>query len=83
MLRNAVLDGWKTVRRREEKNGGKKLVLSTFGRHGGNSVAVRVVRKQRGGHAGGKESVLVGMEVATSRIAVKNSVSTSHLVTCE
>lgn len=35
-------------KRREEekkKNGGKTLVLSATGSHGGNSVAVRVVRK--------------------------------------
>lgn len=76
-------NGARKRREEEKKNGGKKLVLSTPERHGGNRVAVWIVRKQRGGRAGGKELVLAGMEVAMSRIATKNSVSTSHLVTCK
>ena len=63
-------------RREEEKRiGGEKLVLSTLVSHGGNSVAVRVVRKQHAVRAGGKESVLAGKEVATSRMAPEHGVS--------
>ena len=51
-------NGARKRREEERKNGGKKLVLSVPERHGGNSVAVRVVRKQRG--AGGKELVQAG-----------------------
>ena len=76
-------NGARKRREEEKKNGGKRLVLSTPGRHDGNGVAVRIVRKQRGSRAGGKEMVLAGMEVAMSRIATKNSVWASHLATCK
>ena len=57
------------VARREEVN----FILSIS-----RLIGCRVVaRKQRGGRAGGKEFVLVGMEVATSRIATKQHVDLS------
>ena len=69
-------NGAKKRREEEKKSGGKKLILSTPGSHGGNSIAVQVVRKQHGGDcAGGKELVLAGTEVATSMMAPENSES--------
>jgi len=65
-------NGARKRREEEKKNGGKTLVLSTTGSHGGNSVAVWVVRKQHAGRAGGKELVLAEMEVAMSRMATEN-----------
>ena len=76
-------NGARKRREEEKRNRGKKLVLCTPGRHDGNSVAVRVARKQRSGREEGKEVVLAGMEVAMSRIATKNSVWASHLATCK
>ena len=77
-------NGARKRREEEKKKGGKKLVLSTPGRHDGNSVAVRIARKQRSGREKGKELVLVGMEVAMSRVATKNNVSICHqVITCK
>lgn len=70
-------------KRGREEEQGKKLVLCTPGRHDGNSVVVRIPRKQRSGGEEWKELVMVGMEVAVSRVATKTSVSTCHRITCK
>jgi hypothetical protein len=76
-------NGARKRREEEKRNRGKKLVLCTPGRHDGNSVVVRIPRKQRSGGEEWKELVMVGMEVAVSRVATKTSVSTCHRITCK